>query len=173
MKQVSENPSCELSEEKKFFLARQVAGRTRFIATVPSIGLLIAAVVMAVGTLVGLVIASYEFIVGDITLHDLAIEYIEDADTFLLAVALYILSIGLVSLFITESIPLPRWLEFNDFDDLKERLTSVIIVMIGVYFLGYVLKGPQGIDTLWIGLACAAVIVALTVFMRTVFKSND
>ncbi len=153
-------------------LARKAAGRTRFIASVPAIGLLIASVVLAIGTLIALVISSFEYVAGTIGLHDLAIAYVEDADSFLLAVALYILSIGLTNLFITDRIPLPKWLEFHDFDDLKERLTSVIIVMIGVFFLGHVLKGALGIDTLWLGLACAAIIVALTFFMRTVFKSG-
>ena len=154
-------------------VARQVAGRTRFIAGVPAAGLLVASVVLAIATIVSLVISSFEYVVGAIDLHDLTIEFIENADSFLLAVALYILSIGLVNLFISENIPLPKWLKFNDFDDLKERLTSVIIVMIGVYFLGHVLKGAQGIDTLWVGLACAAIIIALSFFMGTVFKSPD
>ena len=170
---LNEDYTNELSEKQELFLARKVAGRTRFIATVPATGLLIAAVVLAIGTLVGLVISSYEYVIGEISLHDLTIEYVEDADAFLLAVALYILSIGLTNLFVSENIPLPKWLEFHDFDDLKERLTSVIVVMIGVFFLGHVLKNAQGIDTLWIGLGCAAVIIALSIFMRTVFKSDD
>lgn len=159
-------------DEDRSFLARKVAGRTRFVATVPAVGLLIASVVLAVGTLISLIVSSGEYVMGEISLHDLTIEYIEDADAFLLAVALYILSIGLVSLFISEDIPLPKWLEFHDFDDLKERLTGVIVVMIGVFFLGHVLKGAQGIDTLWIGLGCAAIIVSLSIFMGTVFKSG-
>ena len=159
--------------ENERLLARKVAGRTRFVATVPATGLLIAAIVLAVGTFISLVITSGEYVLGEISLHELTIEYVEDADAFLLAVALYILSIGLVNLFISENIDLPKWLEFHDFDDLKERLTGVIVVMIGVFFLGHVLKGAQGIDTLWIGLGCAAIIVALSVFMGTVFKSGD
>ena len=162
-----------LSEEKDRKLASKITGRTRFVATVPATGMLIASVVLAIGTLIALIISSYEFIVGEISLHDLTIEYVEHADAFLLAVALYIMSIGLTTLFISENIPLPLWLEFHDFDDLKERLTSVIVVMIGVFFLGHVLKNAQGIDTLWIGLGCAAVIIALSVFMRTVFKSEE
>ena len=154
----------EQVDEDRSFLARKVAGRTRFVATVPAVGLLIASVVLAVGTLISLIITSGECVMGEISLHDLTIEYIEDA--------LYILSIGLVSLFISEDIPLPKWLEFHDFDDLKERLTDVIVVMIGVFFLGHVLKGAQGIDTLWIGLGCAAIIVSLSIFMGTVFKSG-
>ena len=127
---------------------------------------------MAIGTIVNLVVTSFEFVIGEIDLHDLTVEYVEYADSFLLAVALYILSIGLTSLFISDKIPLPKWLEFHDFDDLKERLTSVIIVMIGVYFLGYVLKNAQGIDILWLGLGCAVIIAALSVFMLAVFKSG-
>ena len=167
----------DMQENKKVdedgsFLARKVTGRTRFVATVPAAGLLVASVVLAVGTLVALIASSAGYVMGEISLHDLTIEYIEDADAFLLAVALYILSIGLVNLFISENIPLPKWLEFHDFDDLKERLTGVIVVMIGVFFLGHVLKGAQGIDTLWIGLGCAAIIVSLSIFMGTVFKSG-
>ena len=167
----------DMQENKKVdeggsFLARKVTGRTRFVATVPAMGLLVASIVLAVGTFIGLTISSWEFVMGEISLHDLTIEYIEDADAFLLAVALYILSIGLVNLFITENIPLPKWLEFHDFDDLKERLTGVIVVMISVFFLGHVLKGAPGIDTLWIGLGCGAIIVSLSIFMGTVFKSG-
>ena len=161
------------SIKKERMVPRQVAGRTRFIASVPAMGLLIAAIVLAIGTFVSVCVSSFEFVVGDISLHDLTIEFVEDADIFLLAVALFILSIGLVNLFLSENIPLPKWLEFHDFDDLKERMTSVIIVMIGVYFLGYVLKGSHGIDTLWVGLGCAAIIIALSFFMGTVFKSDD
>lgn len=153
-------------------LARQIAGRTRFAANVPALGLFVASIALAIGTLVNLVYTTYEYAIGDIDLHGLAIEYVEYADFFLLAVALYILSIGLLSLFVSEKIPLPKWLEFHDFDDLKERLTSVIIVMLGVYFLGHVLKGGQSLNTLWLGLSCAAVIIALTFFMGTVFKSR-
>ena len=170
---MNDMPENEIGDEEEYFIARKVTGRTRFVATVPAVGLLIASVVLAVGTLITLIISSGEYVMGEISLHDLTIDFIEDADAFLLAVALYILSIGLVNLFISENIPLPKWLEFHDFDDLKERLTGVIVVMIGVFFLGYVLKGAQGIDTLWTGLGCAVIIVALSFFMGTVFKPRD
>ena len=162
-----------LPEEKERALANQVAGRTRFVATVPATGLLIASVVMGIGTVVTLVITAYEFVIGDISLHELTIEYVEYADAFLLAVALYILSIGLLSLFVSDKIPLPSWLEIHDFDDLKELLCGIIIVMIGVSFLGHVLKDSQGIDALWLGLGSAAMVAALSLFMRAVFKFKE
>lgn len=158
------------TQKKDHFMARQATGRTRFIATVPAIGLFIASIALAIGTLIELCLDTVDFVSDELSLHDLAVAYVEHADLFLLAVALYILSLGLVCLFITDKVPLPKWLEFHDFDDLKERLTGVIIVMIGVYFLGTVLSGASGIDVLWLGLSCAAIIVALSVFMRSVLK---
>ncbi|MBQ9002421.1 MAG: YqhA family protein [Eggerthellaceae bacterium] len=170
---MDDNAKDSPSKDKRFLVARQVTKHTRFVASVPALGLLIASIVLSVGTLVTMCTSSFEFIMGEIDLHQLSIEFVEDADVFLLAVALFILSVGLVNLFISDSIPLPAWLEFKNFDALKELLTGVINVMIGVFFLGHVLKGAQGIDTLWIGLGCAVVIVALSFFMRAVFKSED
>ena len=51
----NEQESDATKEELRF--ARQVTGRTRFIASVPAIGLLIAAVVLAIATLIGVVVA--------------------------------------------------------------------------------------------------------------------
>ncbi|MBP3883948.1 MAG: YqhA family protein [Olsenella sp.] len=170
---MNSDSNSSAAEKKDFLITRQVTGRTRWIASVPALGLLIASVVLAVGTLAAVCMSSVIFAIGGIDLHGLSIEFVEDADMFLLAVALFLLSIGLVNLFISDDIPLPKWLEFRDFDDLKERFASVINVMIGVYFLGYVLKGAQGLEALWTGLGCAAIIVALSIFMGTVFKSGD
>ena len=116
--------------------------------------------------------ASIEFVMGHGDVSSLAIEFVEYADLFLLSVVLYILALGLVSLFVTDQIPLPKWLAFHDFDDLKERLVSVIGAMLGVYFLGYVLKGASGVDALLLGLAVAVVVVALSFFVRNVLMKG-
>ena len=52
-------------DEDRSFLARKVAGRTRFVATVPAVGLLIASVVLAVGTLISLIVSSGEYVMGE------------------------------------------------------------------------------------------------------------
>ena len=144
---------------------RRTTGYTRLIATVPAVGFFIAALVLAVGTFVSV-------IEGKIEVMQLAIDFVEFADLFLLAVVLYILALGLITLFVTDKIALPRWLTFHDFDDLKERLVSVISVMLGVYFLGYVLNGARGLDILWMGLGCGVVIAALTLFVKLVIKGH-
>jgi uncharacterized membrane protein YqhA len=153
-------------------IARKTTAYTRFIATIPAIGFFIAATVMAVGTLLNIVYVSIEFFTDHGNASELAIEFVEYADLFLLSIVLYILALGLVTLFITDQLPLPEWLTFRDFDDLKERLVSVIGAMLAVYFLGYVLKGGDGLDALYLGLAVAAVLIALTFFVRSVLMKG-
>jgi uncharacterized membrane protein YqhA len=57
---------------------------------------------------------------------------------------------------------------------LKERLISVIVVMLGVYFLGVVLSGGAAGST-WSGSAwgICLVIGALTFFTSAVFKHRE
>lgn len=152
---------------------RKVTGWTRVIATIPAVGLFIAAIALAVATIIQTVESTYAYFVYNEKLTELAVQYVEYADVFLLAVVLYIMALGLFTLFVSERIPLPRWLEFHDFDDLKERLVSVICVMLGVSFLGVVLEGASGIDLLWLGIATAVVVAAMTLFVKMVIKGSE
>ncbi len=171
--QKDEAPREELDvPAKRLAVARKMTGWTRFIAGVPAVGLFISAVVMAVATFIEMVGRTIEAIVEEGSVVHLATEYIEYADMFLLAVVLYIMALGLFTLFVTDKIPLPTWLEFHDFDDLKERLVSVLCVMLGVTFLGVVMEGKMDLDLLWMGLAISVVIAALTLFVRLVIKGD-
>ena len=53
---------------------------------------------------------------------------------FLIGVALYIASLGLYALFVDSTLPLPRWPEVHDLDDLKNNLVSVAIAVLAVLF---------------------------------------
>ena len=159
-------------EHRAAVAARRTTAYTRFIAAVPASGFFLAAIVLSVGTFVNVVGACLEYIAGHVAIYDLSIEFVECADLFLLAVVLYLLGLGLVSLFITDRLPLPSWLSFHDFDDLKERLVSVIGAMLSVFFLGYVLKGATGLDVLWMGLAIAVVVLALSFFVLNVLMKG-
>lgn len=152
---------------------RKITGWTRFIAGVPAAGLFVASIVLAVSTFVNMCGVTLECFAEGLTIQQMATEYIEFADIFLLAVVLYMMALGLFTLFVTDKIPLPAWLKFHDFDDLKERLVSVICVMLGVAFLGVVMKGETGINLLWLGLGTAAIVFALTMFVKHVIKGEE
>jgi uncharacterized membrane protein YqhA len=82
-----------------------------------------------------------------------------------LATVLYIIALGLYALFVDDRLPLPAWLEIHDLDDLKEKLISVVIVVLGVLFLEQVVAWDGGRDLLGFGAAIALVVAALTYFL--------
>jgi uncharacterized membrane protein YqhA len=91
--------------------------------------------------------------------------FVEVIELFLLGCAFYIIALGLYELFINDSVKLPMWLEIHDFDDLKGKLVSVLVVILGVIFLGAVATWDKKSDLLGFGAAIALVIAALTYFL--------
>jgi len=102
----------------------------------------------------------------------LTFSFIEVLDTFLLATVCYIMALGLYELFVDDRLELPGWLTIRNLDDLKNKLTSVIIVLMSVIFLGHVVSWDGERDLLRIGAPIALVIAALTWFLRQNSKST-
>ena len=104
---------------------------------------------------------------GHAEAKDYVIAFVEIADVFLLAVVLFIIAIGLYELFIDEIPGLPEWLVFNSLDDLKSQLIGVVVVVLGVFFLGRALHGDDALNLLYLGGGIAAVTAALSLFLRS------
>lgn len=91
---------------------------------------------------------------------------VEIVDLFLVATVFYIISLGLYELFIAKA-PLPGWLKICNLDELKEKLLGLVVIALGVLFLGESLVWPNGTgDLLVYGIANAAVIAAISVYVR-------
>lgn len=95
----------------------------------------------------------------------LVLDCIELIDVFLLATVMYVIALGLYALFIDDDLPLPAWLEVHTLDDLKNKLVAVIIVVLGVAFLGQVITWDGQRDLLGFGVAIAAVAGVLIYFL--------
>ena len=95
----------------------------------------------------------------------LAVGLIEAVDIFLIAIAVYIISLGLYALFIDDALPLPRWLEVHDLEDLKANLVSIVIAVLAVLFLREAVAWDGQRDLLRFGAVLALVIAALTFFL--------
>jgi uncharacterized membrane protein YqhA len=100
----------------------------------------------------------------------LILSCIEVVDLFLLATVFYITALGLYELFIDERIKVPFWLEIHSIDDLKTKLTSVIVVVLSVLFLSEVVWWNGGTNILPLGAGIALVIAALTYFLSSQVK---
>ena len=150
----------------------RLVGYSRFMAAIPSLGLFVSAVALTIATLIGTIRVTIEVVGGHIDMQDMLVEYIEFADFFLLSIVLYIMSIGLYSLFIDDAVELPHWLEIHDLEDLKEKLVGVIVVVMGVFFLGRLIHGASALDLLCMGVGIGAVVLALAYFVRHVMVAH-
>ncbi len=96
---------------------------------------------------------------------ELILSAIQIVDLFLLAIALYIIALGLYELFIDDTIAVPKWLVIHNLDDLEEKLVGVIIIVMGVLFLGKLVGWDGKSDLLNPGAGIALIIAALTYFL--------
>lgn len=103
----------------------------------------------------------------------LLIGTIELVDLFLLGTTLFVIAIGLYELFIDPHLPAPAWLVIKNLDDLKAKVLAVVIVVLGVLFLGQVISWDGERDLLRFGAAIALVIAALTYFLSQKTRSGD
>jgi len=97
----------------------------------------------------------------------LALAFIEIVDLYLLGTVFLMIALGLYELFIDPNLDLPDWLTFASFDDLKNKLIGVVIVVLAVLFLGHVVSWDGTRDLLGAGVAVALVIAGLTFFLST------
>ncbi len=104
---------------------------------------------------------------GAMTSREVFLAAIKLVDLVLLATILEVVAIGLYSLFIDSDIPVLKWLRTDDVDALKSKLAGIVAVMLGVLFLGQVITASGAGDLLQMGIAIAAVIVALSYFIRS------
>lgn len=102
----------------------------------------------------------------------LVISLIEAIDVYLLATVFYIIALGLFELFVDNRLDLPDWLEINHLDDLKKKLIGVLVLVLGVLFLGQVAQWDGERNLMGLGIGIAGVIVALTYFLQY-SKSKD
>jgi uncharacterized membrane protein YqhA len=95
----------------------------------------------------------------------IAVALIEVVDSFLIATALYIFSVGMYEMFI-EKLTLPAWMLSHDLHELKSKLGGVIILVMVVKFLEHLVNWKGAVDTLLFALAIGVVSAALIALNR-------
>jgi uncharacterized membrane protein YqhA len=91
------------------------------------------------------------------------IAFVKVMDIFLVATALLFFAVALYELFIGD-LDLPAWLSVKNLDGLKAKLGSVAILIMAITFVERLIKWEKAQDTLFFGLAAAAVSLALVAF---------
>lgn len=146
-------------------MLRRILAGSRYMITLAVVGSFLASIVVLIyGALTVFSIIFDVFTHGLFTVDGakhLAVECIEVIDLFLLGTVLYIIALGLYELFIDESLPTPAWLVITTLDDLKAKLTGVIIVLLAVTFLAEVVSWNGSTNILALGVAVGLVLFAL------------
>lgn len=84
-------------------------------------------------------------------------------DIVLVATAMLVISVSLYELFIGE-LKVPDWMLVRNLDELKSKLSFVVIPVMSVKFLQKLLQGENALDTLYYGVGIALVTGALAYF---------
>lgn len=92
----------------------------------------------------------------------LAVDLIQLADVFLLGTVIYLVGLGLHLLFINPRLPARPWLAVEDLDGLKEMLVRVIILLVGVTFLGSYVEHADDIPVMELSISASIVVVAFS-----------
>jgi len=147
----------------------RILGLSRYLVLIAIVATFVGAVAlmvfeaMVVLTAVSSVMFNTDFTPANAKL--LAVGLIEAVDIFLIAIAMYMMSLSLYALFVDEKLPLPRWLKMNDLEDLKANLVSIVIAVLAVLFLRAAVAWEGDADILALGAALALVIASLTFFL--------
>lgn len=157
-------PDDRRSGGQSSVIPRMVAS-SRFFVLVATVSLFLAFMAVMVSTIITTVLTIYHGIGGDLGQNEMIGKLIKQADYALLAMVLYVLALGLYSLFVDDRVPMPSWLRIRDLGNLKELLAGVVVVAIAVIFLGWALTWDGKSDILALGAGSAAVIAGLALFL--------
>lgn len=149
---------------------RRLIASTRFIILLPIVGTFLAALGLMVFETIALVARLLDLIQGralsTTDVKALAVGLIEVVDVFLIAIGMYMISISLYTLFVDDTLPLPRWLIVTSLEAVKANLVSIVIAVLAVLFLHEAVAWEGGSDILALGAALALVIAALSLYLN-------
>jgi uncharacterized membrane protein YqhA len=146
----------------RYLVALAVAGSFLSAAALFAYGLL--AVFRIIWVTVSTDLANLGDTAHDVTIvaERLAVNLIQLTDVFLLGTIIYLVGLGLHLVFINPNLPAQPWVAVEDLDSLKALLVRVIVVLVGVTFLGSFVEHADDVPVLELSIATALVVAAFT-----------
>lgn len=155
---------------------RRILASSRYVIVIAAFGTFLSGTVLLIFGVLSVVDIGFQaFRTFDLSSHaveQLAVDFIKLIDVFLLGTVLYIVALGLYELFFDPTLPLPPWLIITDLDDLKEKLVGVIVVLLGVTFLGEVVSWNGETDIMQLGISVSLVIAALSIVFANIRRHH-
>jgi uncharacterized membrane protein YqhA len=145
---------------------------TRYLVIIPVIGLASTSALLFIVGGYRLLVALYWALTETSYAqnHISIVQILEFVHLFLIGTVLWIMAIGLYQLFISE-IPLPKWLQIDDIEELETDLISMTVVVLAVNFLGVIFD--SSVNKLEYGVAIALPIAALALYISVREKRSE
>ncbi len=140
-----------------------VVEKSRYLALIGVIGLLIAAIAAFGWGLYKTGLLVYEVTIGVSASTAVIVDLVKIVDFFLVATTMLILAASLYELFITE-IDVPDWMIAHNLYELKSKLSSMIVLVLAVKFLEEVFLAKDAYDLMLTGIAIAVISAVLIAF---------
>ncbi|MGB5015217.1 MAG: YqhA family protein, partial [Pyrinomonadaceae bacterium] len=133
--------------------------RSRYLALVAVLGLQIGAVAaMYVGAEKIVKVLQVAFLHAETNSPTLYVLF-ESLDSFLVAIALIVISVSMYELFVGD-LSVPDWMTVKNLNELKAKFGVVLIPVMAVKFVQKLLQSESALDTLYYGIAVALVSAA-------------
>jgi uncharacterized membrane protein YqhA len=157
----------EQVEATRQSVVTRAIGSSKYIMLLAVVGIFLGSMVLLISSAVQMFNAVWDILGGNPDYHEmqLRVDMIESVDTVLVATVLYMIAIGLYQLFINSSLELPAWLKTTGLVDLEKRLAGMVVTVLSVIFVTVALESRGEKDILDFGLAIAAVITAVSLFL--------
>jgi len=157
----------ETTTDRRTANAGRRVALARFVALGGVASSILLATVLFVSAFIQAVLQSIEALraVGhEEALEKLVVVSVRHADLLLIATALLIIGIGLYSIFVERVDHLPQALAIRGFEDLKNKLASVVVVALAVDFFTVALEWSGSRDIIAFGAAIGAVLLGLSAY---------
>jgi uncharacterized membrane protein YqhA len=143
---------------------RRLIEISRYAVVLPSVASLIGGIVLMILGSIGILKATVDTVLTRAPLKDTIVAILTSIDAILLGTVLLVIGYGLYELFVDTNLEIPEWLEINTLDDLKAKLTGVIVAIIAVVFVGLLVETKSPSDVLYYGVGAGAVVLSLAAF---------
>lgn len=143
---------------------RRLIEISRYAVVLPSVASLIGGIVLMILGSIGILMATVDTVLTRAPLKDTIVAILTSIDAILLGTVLLVIGYGLYELFVDTNLEIPEWLEINTLDDLKAKLTGVIVAIIAVVFVGLLVETKSPSDVLYYGVGAGSVVLSLAAF---------
>jgi uncharacterized membrane protein YqhA len=142
----------------------KILARARYAIVIPSVASILSALLLMMQGSVEMIRLIVDVAVHHTKIKLTIVAVLTAVDGILLGTVLLVIGYGLYELFINENLDVPAWLAVRDLDDLKSKLTGVVVAIISVIFVGVFVDTTRASDVIACGVGAGAILTGLAFF---------